>query len=94
MKVAVGDAPGVTTPNEAVRGTALQPCGSCSEIRTPNSVWVPPEVSVTLTVAAWPAVIAGGALTATWRAPGVDVTRNPPRSGRLARPAESPTYTW
>ena len=94
VNVATGACPGATTPNTADAGRAVQPCGSCSEIRTPCSVWFPAAVSVALTVNGFPAVTVAGALTDTCRAPGVEVTTNPPRRGRLARADESPTYTW
>jgi len=95
MKVTDGAWPGVTEPNTAgPAGTARQPCGSCSARRTPCSVALPAAVSVTRTAAALPGCTAEGALTVTWRAPGVAGMLKEPRSGRSASAEESPTYTW
>ncbi len=69
---------------------ALHPCGSWRARRTSWSVSSPAPVSVTVTLDGWPGVIVLGALTITCRAPGVAVTWNAPRSGRLASADESP----
>jgi len=63
VNVAVGASDGDTRPNTSACGTTVQPCGTCSEIRTPYSVSSPAAVSVTLTVEGCPAVIVPGALT-------------------------------
>ena len=52
---------------------------------------MPAAASVTRTAAALPACMADGALTVTWRGPGVDAMVNEPRSGRSASAEEPPT---
>ena len=95
MKVTAGAWPGATEPNTAgPAGAAFQPWGSCSARRTPCSVALPAAVSVTRTAAARPGATVAGALTVTWRAPGVAAMENEPRNGRPVRAEESPTYTW
>src|SRR5689334_12578234 len=94
MKVTDGAWPGATEPNTTgPAGAARQPCGSCSARRTPCSVALPAAVSVTRTAAAWPGCMAEGALTVTWRAPGVATLVNEPCNGRFASAEEWPTYT-
>ena len=48
---------------------------------------------MTRTAEVLPACMVDGALTVTWRAPGVDAMVNESCSGRLASAEESPTYT-
>src|SRR6201996_1064090 len=62
VNVTTGACPGRTTPRAADAGRAVQPGGSCSEIRTPDSVWLPAAVSVAVTVNGFPACTADGAL--------------------------------
>jgi hypothetical protein len=74
-------------------GWAVQPSGSCSASLTWLRVWVPEAESDTVTVAGFPDAIVDGALTDTWREPGVVAKLKLPDSGRSLSAEESPTST-
>lgn len=85
-------ADGATSVNRArSSGCAVQPSGSCRASLTRFRVSVPAADNFTVTVAGLPEAIDLGAVTDTWREPGVECSLKRPDSGRLLSAEESPT---